>query len=63
MFNADSNDLFNSLQLNLTDAPANFAMMHSIPNSTHTLMIAETAELRIDNAGNNRRGYVVITLE
>ncbi len=63
MYNGDSNDLFNSLQLNCTDAPANFAKMHSLPNSTHTLMIQETAELRIDNAGNNKRGYVVITLE
>jgi hypothetical protein len=63
MFNADSFDLFNALQINQTDAPKNFAKMHSLPNSTATLLVKETARLHIENAGNNRRGYVVITLK
>lgn len=63
MFNADSFDLFNGQGANITDLPQNWAKMLSYPNSNQVLLVNETMRLHIENLGNNRRGWVVVTLD
>jgi len=63
LFNADSFDLFNGVQINQTDLPKNWAKTLSYTNSSQVLLVNETMRLHIENVGNNRRGYVVVTLE
>lgn len=63
IFNADSFDLLNGQGENITDAPQNWAKVLSYPNSSQVLLVNETMRLHIENCGNNRRGYVIVTLE
>jgi len=62
LFDEHSTDLFSDKHANVGAAPTNHKATHSYPTSDQVMLTNESIRLHIINAGNNKRGYVAITL-
>jgi hypothetical protein len=62
LFNADSIDILNGVGANLVDTAAAVWKYPILPDSGSIHLIGDTLELNVANAGNDRRGDIVILL-
>lgn len=62
LFDEHSTDLFNDAHANVGGAPTKHKATHSYPTSDQILLTNESIRPHVINAGNNKRGQLIITL-